>query len=118
MLSGGKKLDAAGLPCGVQVDQTLVGAAAEAQGDILQLLHIAAVNQNIQQGEQFIRRLTAGMAALRQQFVVGEAGKAPDGLSGKSGADPADKGEQYPLVFRLKGLAAQQGKTVDIVRTE
>ena len=82
--SGGIKLDAAGLPRGVQVNQTLVGAAAETQGDILQLLHEAAVHQDIQQGEQFIRRLTAGMASLRQQFVVGEASETPNGKAART----------------------------------
>ena len=55
------------------------------------------------------------MRPLFQQLVQREAGEGPDGLVGIALPHPLHKGKQGALVVRLKGLAAQKGKAVDIV---
>ncbi len=44
-----QETEATGLTAGVQVDEPLVGAAPEPEGQVLQLLYEAAVHQHIQQ---------------------------------------------------------------------
>ena len=101
-------------PAGVQVDEALVGAAPEPEGQVLQLLHEPAVHQHVQQGQHLVRHLPSGVAGGSRQLLVGEAGKAPDGLFRQLPPHPAEKGHQGPLVGRLEGLPAQQGQAVDV----
>ena len=63
------------------IQKPLVGAAPEAQGDIVLGFHKAAVHQNIQQTQQLIGDLTAGRAGnTAGQLLPGVAGIAPDAL--------------------------------------
>ena len=53
----------------VQINETLVGTAAEAQGQVFQLLHKPAVHQHIQQGDQLVSDLAAAVAAFRAKEI-------------------------------------------------
>ena len=57
-----------------------------------------------------------GSAGRCRALLPGVAGVAPDCFVGVQGLEVAHKGQQLPLVFRLKGLAAQQGQPGNIVR--
>ena len=103
---------------GVQVDEALVPAAPEPQGDVLQLLHEAAVHQHVQQGQELVRHLAAGVGAVGGQFLVGKAGEGPDVFLRVGGPDPAQEGHQHPLVFRFEGFAAQERQAVDVAGGE
>ena len=54
------------------------------------------------------------MAALGPQLLQCEPGEGPHGLLRVGFPHPADKGDQYPLIFRLEGLAAQQGQSLNV----
>ena len=98
------------------IQKPLVGAAPEAQGDIVLGFHKAAVHQNIQQAQQLIGDLTAGRAGnTAGQLLPGVAGIAPNALIRVQRPEVADKGQQFPLVLRLKRLTAQQGDACNIV---
>ena len=99
------------------IQQPLVAAAAEAQGDVVLCLHEFTVHQHIQQLQQLIGHLAPGGAGLfAGELLPGVAGVAPDRFVGVQGLEVAHKGQQLPLVFRLKGLAAQQGQPGNVVR--
>jgi len=99
------------------IQQPLVAAAAEAQGDVVLCLHEFTVHQHIQQLQQLIGHLAPGGAGLfAGELLPGVAGVAPDCFVGVQGLEVAHKGQQLPLVFRLKGLAAQQGQPGNVVR--
>ena len=98
------------------IQKPLVGAAPEAQGDIVLGFHKAAVHQNIQQTQQLICDLTAGRAGnTAGQLFPGVTGIAPDALIRVQRPEVADKGQQLSLVLRLKRLTAQQGDACNIV---
>ncbi len=68
-LTGGKGL--------FHIQQTLVAAAAEPQGDIVLCLHELAVHQHIQQAQQLVGGFTPGKAWLfAGQLFPGVAGIA------------------------------------------
>ena len=78
--------------------------------------HKAAVHQNIQQAQQLICDLTAGRAGnTAGQLLPGVAGIAPDALIRVQRPEVANKGQQFPLILRLKRLTAQQGDACNIV---
>ena len=108
----------AGLTGGVQIDEPLVAAASKPQGDIFQFLYKPPVHQNIQKGQHFVCRFTAGIRSVRGQFLISEAGEPPDVFPGIPLSDAPEKGDQRPLVFRLKGFAAQQSQPVDIAGSQ
>ena len=63
------------------IQKPLVGAAPEAQGDIVLGFHKAAIHQNIQQAQQLIGDLTAGRAGnTAGQLFPGVTRIAPDAL--------------------------------------
>ena len=63
------------------IQKPLVGAAPEAQGDIVLGFHKAAVHQNLQQTQQLIGDLTAGRAGnTAGQLFPGVTRIAPDAL--------------------------------------
>ena len=62
-------------PGGVQIDEPLVAAAPETERDVFQFLYEPAVHQNVQQGEEFVRHLAAGVGPIGGQFLIGEAEK-------------------------------------------
>ena len=99
------------------IQQPLVAAAAEAQGDVVLCLHEFTVHQHIQQLQQLIGHLASGQAGLLAgKLLPGVAGVAPHRFVGVQGLEVAHKGQQLPLVFRFKGLAAQQGQPGNVVR--
>ena len=76
----------------------------------MQGFHKAAVHQNIQQAQQLIGDLTAGRAGnTAGQLLPGVTGIAPDALIRVQRPEVADKGQQLPLILRLKRFTAQQG---------
>ena len=98
----------------VHVDDPLVPAAPELEGDVLQLLDEPPVYQYVDAGQHPVRCLAPGIAAVMQQLVLQtEAGEAPDGLMGVLLPYLPQQGQQLPLVLRLEGLAAQHGQAVD-----
>lgn len=100
-LTGGKGL--------FYIQQTLVAAAAEPQGDIVLCLHELAVHQHIQQAQQLVGSFTPGKTWLfAGQLFPGVAGIAPHRFVGVQGLEVAHEGQQLPLIFRLHGFAAQQ----------
>ena len=109
-----------GLPGGKRpghIQQPLVGAAAEAQSDVMLSLHEPAVHEDVQQGQQFIGDFAPGGAGLcAGQLLPGVAGVAPDRFMGVEGLEVPHKGQKLPLVLRLHGFAAQQAQPGDIVR--
>ena len=74
--------------------------------------------QHVEQREQSVRDLTAGMGAVGVELLPGEAGEGPDGLLRQRGAHVLQKGEQRALILRRERLAAEQRQSVDIVRRE
>ena len=98
------------------IQKPLIGAAPEAQGDIVLGFHKAAVHQNIQQAQQLVGDLTAGRAGnTAGQLLPGVTGIAPDALIRVQRPEVADKGQQLPLILRLKRLTTQQGDACNIV---
>ena len=72
--------------------------------------HKAAIYQNIQQAQQLVGDLTAGRAGnIAGQLFPGVTRIAPDALIRVQRPEVADKGQQLPLILRLKRLTAQQG---------
>ena len=89
-LSGGKGLG--------HIQQPLVSAAPEAEGDVVLGLHKAAVHQHIQQAQQLVGDFAPGVAGDRPgQLLPGVAGVAPDRLFGGRG----------PLKLRTKGRSSR-----------
>ena len=80
-------------------------------------LHESAVHQHIQQCQQLVGRLAPrGAGFFAGKLFPSVAGVAPHRLGGVQRLEVAHKGQQLPLVLRLKGFAAQQGEPGDIVR--
>ena len=105
-------------PGGVEIQQALVAAAPEAKADVLQFLHIAAVHQDVDEGEELVRHLAAGVGALGVELLPGEAGEGPDVLLRQLLAEPAEEREEGALVLGLEGLAPQQGQSPDVAGGE
>ena len=98
------------------VQQALVGAAPETQGNIILRLDEGPVHQHVQQGQQGIGGLApAAGGLLAQQLLEGVARVAPDRFAGVQRLEVADEGQQLPLVGRLHRLAPQQGQPRDVV---
>ena len=70
--------------------------------------------QHVEQREQSVRDLTAGMGAVGVELLPGEAGKGPDGLARQPFAHAAQKGQQPALIFGFERFAAKKRETVDI----
>ena len=70
--------------------------------------------QHVEQREQSVRDLTAGMGAVGVQLLPGEAGEGPDGLARQSFAHAAQEGQQPALIFGFERFAAKKRETVDI----
>ena len=99
------------------IQQTLVPAAPEAEGDVVLSLHEAAIHQHIQQTQQLVGDFAPRVAGdFAGQLLPGVAGVAPDRFLRVKGFEILHKGHQLPLVLRLHRLAAQQGEARDIVR--
>ena len=99
------------------IQQTLVPAAPEAEGDVVLSLHEAAIHQHIQQTQQLVGDFAPRMAGdFAGQLLPGVAGVAPDRFLRVKGFEILHEGHQLPLVLRLHRLAAQQGEARDIVR--
>ena len=97
-----------------QIDDALVAAATELEGDVLFLPEEAAVYQNINAVQEVVCHLAAGVGAILQQLVLqSETGEAPDILPGLAAADLPQEGQQVPLVPRLEGLATQHRQAID-----
>lgn len=97
-----------------QIDDALVAAAPELEGDVLFLPEKAAVHQNIDAAQEVVRYLAAGVGAIPQQLVLQpEAGEAPDILPGIAAADLPQEGQQVTLVPGLEGLATQHRQSAD-----
>ena len=85
-----------------QIDDALVAAAPELEGDVLFLPEEAAVHQNIDAAQEVVRHLAAGVGAILQQLILQpEAGEAPDILPGIAAADLPQEG-QLPEDLRLR----------------
>ena len=71
------------LPWSVQIDQALVFRAAKAQGNVFEFIDECAVDEHVEQGQEFVRDLTAVAAAVFQHIgLQGGTGIAPDVLFG------------------------------------
>ena len=70
--------------------------------------------QHVEQREQSVRDLTAGMGAVGVELLPGEAGEGPDGLARQSFADKTQKRQQPALIFGFERFAAKKRETVDI----
>ena len=53
-----------------QIDDALVAAAPELEGDVLFLPEEAAVHQNIDAAQEVVRHLAAGVGAILQQLIL------------------------------------------------
>ena len=91
------------------IDDALVGRAAEAQLQILQILDEFAVDEDVEHGEHLVRRLAMGAASLLQIAVEGIAGIAPDVLLRIALAEFPEERQQRALVLRLERFAAEKG---------
>lgn len=97
-----------------QIDDALVAATPELEGDVLFLPEEAAVHQNIDAAQEVVRHLAAGVGAILQQLILQpEAGEAPDILPGIAAADLPQEGQQVALVPGLKWLTAQHRQSAD-----
>ena len=97
-----------------QIDDALVAAAPELEGDVLFLPEEAAVHQNINAAQEVVCHLAAGVGAILQQLVLqSETGEAPDILPGIAAADLPQEGQQVTLVPGLEGLATQHRQSAD-----
>ena len=68
-----------------------------------------AVDEHVEQGQEFVRDLAAVAAAVFQHISLqGGAGIAPDVLFGVYFAHAVQKRHQSALILRLEGLAAEQ----------
>ena len=106
--------DFPGLACPVHINDPLVAAAAELQGDVLFLRHKPPVDENVDTGEHFLRSLAVGVRTGSQQLLQLIAGVAPDVFLRIFFPDAAQHGQQCPLVFRFKGVSAQERQTAHI----
>ena len=96
------------------IQKPLVGAAPEAQGDIVLGFHKAAIYQNIQQAQQLVGDLTAGRAGnIAGQLFPGVTRIAPDALIRVQRPEVADKGQQLPLILRLKSCLLYTSDAAD-----
>ena len=102
----------------LHIDDPLVFGAAEGQADIFFLQHEFSVHQDVQTGEHFVRTFASGAAFGKQVALQGIAGIAPDGFLWEPFPHPSEEGKQGTLICRLKGLAAEQGESVDIIRSQ
>jgi len=99
----------------VHVDDALVTAAAELEGDVLQLLAEAPVDEHVDAVEHCVRHLAARVAAIPLQLVVETvAREAPDGLLRIPRTHLSQQRQQIPLVLRFKRLTAEDGQPADI----
>lgn len=106
--------DAVGGEGSGQIDDALVAAAPELEGDVLFLPEEAAVYQNINAVQEVVCHLAAGVGAILQQLILQpEAGEAPDILPGIAAADLPQEGQQVTLVPGLEGLATQHRQSAD-----
>ena len=80
----------------------------------MQFLHKAPVHEHVNEREQLVRDLAAGMGAVGVQLLPGEAGEGPDGLARQSFAHAAQEGQQPALIFGFERFAAKKRETVDI----
>lgn len=103
---------ARGKRCG-NVDEPLVGRAAEAQRDVVQLLHKGAVYQDVQAGENAVH-VRGGVVAVAGELLPGAPGVHPDVLLGIGCPHALEEGRQGRGVLWLRGLAAQDGEPVDV----
>ena len=103
----------------IHIDDPLIAAAAELEGNIFQFFAESSINQNINAGKHVIRCLTAGMAALTQQLIIQpKAGEAPNCLTGILLPHFPQQRQQGALVFRLKRFSAEQRKALYISRLQ
>ena len=100
--------DAAARQRARHVDDALVARAAEAERDVVQLLHKAPVHEHVNEREQLVRDLAAGMGAVGVQLLPGEAGESPDGLARQSFADKTQKKAAARVDFRVRTVRRQE----------
>lgn len=98
------------------VDQPLIRGTAEAQGNIVQCLHVPSVHEDIEKIEDLCGHLTARMRAWRCQLLVRKAGKRPHGFLRVGFPHTAKKRKKCALIRRLKRLAAEDSESADIGR--
>ena len=73
----------------------------------MQFLHKAPVHEHVNEREQLVRDLAAGMGAVGVQLLPGEAGEGLDGLARQSFAHAAQEGQQPALIFGFERFAAK-----------
>ncbi len=90
-----------------QIDDALVAAATELEGDVFFLPEEAAVHQNINAAQEVVCHLAAGVGAILQQLILQpEAGEAPDILPGIAAADLPQEGQTMEPALVLMALLA------------
>ena len=102
----------------VHINDALIAGAAEPQADVVLVLHEVAVHEHIYILKELVGHLAASAAGPQNFLLKMVAGIAPDGLAGVQRLDVFDEGQQFPLVFRLERLAAQQRQAVDVARSQ
>ena len=80
-------------------------------------LNEGPVHQHIHEGEHVVRHLAPAAAGLcAGELLPGVAGVAPHALARAQAAEGAQEQQQPVLIFRLHGLAAQEGNALHIRR--
>ena len=98
----------------VHVDDALVFRAAKAQAEVALRVHIAPVNEDVDEREHLVGHLAARVRAVDGELLVEhEARKRPDVLIRIALAHPVQKRHERALILRLERVAAEQRQAAD-----
>ncbi len=102
-----------------QVDDALVGAAAELEGDVLLRLEERSVDENVRERQHLVRHLGAPARLGLKVGLEDASGVYPQRLRvAELLAEAPEERHQRALVLGLHRLAAEQGEPVDEVGLE
>ena len=102
---------------GGQIDDALIGRAAEPQRDLVLRSDVGSVYQDVDAAQQTVGDVGVATPTL-QQVLEHIAGEAPDALLGEALLHALDERDQVALVLGLHRLAAEQREAVDVARLE
>jgi hypothetical protein len=100
------------------VDDILIGGASEKKGRILQLFHKFSIHEDVDVRKKLAELFRVTHLTGEQILFKGKAGIAPDRFLRETGSDSAEQSEKSVSLLGLHRLAAEKGKTCDILTVE